>query len=75
LQSNETPVNSPVSGSLWKVLVKLNQQVNEGDVLCILESMKMEISVIALSSGKVTGMYCNDGGDINVGQRLFVLEN
>ncbi|WP_075322465.1 urea carboxylase [Acidithiobacillus albertensis] len=75
LKSNETRVNSPVSGSLWKILVKLNQQVNEGDVLCILESMKMEISVIALSSGKITGMYCKEGGDINVGQRLFVIEN
>ena len=46
-------VESEVTGNVWKVEVEVGQQVNEGDTLIILESMKMEIPVEAPAAGKV----------------------
>ena len=44
-------VESEVTGNVWKVEVEVGQQVNEGDTLIILESMKMEIPVEAPAAG------------------------
>ncbi len=44
-------VESEVTGNVWKVLLEAGAQVSEGDVIMILESMKMEIPVEAPSAG------------------------
>ena len=61
LPSAATAVESPVPGSVWKILVEPGREVSEGDTLIIVESMKMEIAVCAPSSGLVREMRCGEG--------------
>ena len=51
LPPGATAVESPVPGSVWKILVEPGREVSEGETLIIVESMKMEIAVCAPSSG------------------------
>ena len=67
-------VDSSVSGSVWQTQVKVGQTVQAGDVLLILESMKMEINITASSAGKVTHLLKADGARVQAGQTLVVLE-
>jgi len=67
-------VESPVQGSLWKVLAKLGDVVQEGEVLAIAESMKMEVDIEAPEHGKITQVLCNEGENIQAGKMLFVIE-
>ncbi|SCC91154.1 Urea carboxylase [Thiomonas sp. X19] len=67
------PVASHVAGSVWKVFAQPGQAVQAGEVLCILESMKMEISVAAPSSGVVERLLCREGGAVSAGQNLLIL--
>lgn len=71
---NAIRVDSSVSGSVWQTQVKPGQEVAAGDVLLILESMKMEINISAPCSGKVTHLLKNDGARVQAGQTLVVLE-
>jgi acetyl-CoA carboxylase biotin carboxyl carrier protein len=54
-------VVSPMSGTVWKVQVKEGGHVENGDVLIILESMKMEIPITAETSGVLKKMYVSEG--------------
>ncbi len=67
-------VASHVAGSVWKVLVEPGQAVAAGDTLCILESMKMEISVASPAAGVVERLFCREGGAVSAGQNLLVLK-
>ncbi|MFK7966053.1 MAG: urea carboxylase [Burkholderiaceae bacterium] len=66
-------VDSPVAGSVWQVPVKPGDKVDKGQCLCIVESMKMEISVTAYVSGVVQEPVAKVGQAINAGQRLMVI--
>jgi len=48
--------------------------VNEGDVVAVLESMKMEIEIYAPASGKVVAIARQEGQQINAGQAIMVLD-
>ena len=65
--------DSPVSGNVWKVLVAEGDEVSQGDVLMILESMKMEVPIEAAASGQVTHVLANAGGRVNAGQPVVVM--
>lgn len=67
-------VDSSVSGSVWQTQVSIGQQVQAGDVLLILESMKMEINITAPCAGKVTHLLKADGARVQAGQALVVME-
>lgn len=71
---NAIRVDSSVSGSVWQTQVKLGQEVAAGEVLLILESMKMEINISAPCAGKVTHLLKSDGARVQAGQTLVVLE-
>ncbi len=64
---------SHVAGNLWQIRMKVGDQVKEGDVVVIVESMKMEISVIATCNGKVTQILCSEGMAVMAGQNLIVI--
>jgi oxaloacetate decarboxylase alpha subunit len=64
------PVNAPLSGNIWKILVSAGQQVNEGDVLLILEAMKMETQIVASKSGTVASISVKQGDAVKVGDQL-----
>jgi urea carboxylase len=66
-------VGSQVPGSVWKVMVGDGDTVAEGDVLVIIESMKMEFSVFAPCAGRVLKLRCAEGGAVGAGQEVVVL--
>src|SRR5450830_629874 len=66
-------VASHVAGNLWQVKLKVGDLVSEGDVVVVVESMKMEISVIATSAGTVTQILCSEGMTVTAGQNLIVI--
>jgi acetyl-CoA carboxylase biotin carboxyl carrier protein len=67
-------VEAPVTGSVWKVQCAVGDAVEEGDVLVVLESMKMEIPVEADADGRVSELLCAAGDAVADGQTLLVLE-
>jgi urea carboxylase len=66
-------VASPVSGSVWKIAVSLGQQVAEGELLMVIESMKMEISITAPGPGQVAELRCSERKAVSAGQTLILL--
>jgi len=66
-------VPAHITGTVWKIEVKEGQQVNAGDVLVILESMKMEMPVEATESGTVKEIRCQEAQAVNEGDTLVVL--
>jgi urea carboxylase len=64
---------SHVAGNLWQVQLKVGDLVSEGDVVVVVESMKMEISVIATCAGTVTQILCSEGMTVTAGQNLIVI--
>jgi oxaloacetate decarboxylase alpha subunit len=67
------PVTSPLSGNIWKVMVKEGQHVAEGDVVVILEAMKMETEVRASAAGTVTSIQAKEGDAVQSGDTLLTL--
>lgn len=67
-------VLSEVSGSVWKVLVQPGQAVAEGDVLVIVESMKMEIPVEAPCAGVLRALSCEEGKPVREGDVVALVE-
>jgi urea carboxylase len=67
-------VDSPVSGNVWQVAVEEGQHVEKGDLLMILESMKMEIEVHAMSDGVVNKLKAKAGHSVEAGQSLVWLQ-
>lgn len=74
LPENCMAVESPVAGSVWKVLVATEDEVEEGQAIMILESMKMEIEIIAPHSGKVYAITRTEGQQVNAGQAILVIQ-
>jgi acetyl-CoA carboxylase biotin carboxyl carrier protein len=66
-------VCSEVSGNVWKIECAVGQQVAEGDVLAIIESMKMEIPVEATSAGTVAEIRVEQGASVSEGTVVVVL--
>ena len=69
-----TNVEAHITGTVWKVEVSVGDQVDEGDTLVILESMKMEMPVEAEDPGTVTEIRCEEGQSVQEGDVLVVLE-
>jgi biotin carboxyl carrier protein len=65
---------SEVSGSVWKIEVSLGQKVAEGDILVLIESMKMEIPVVVETAGTVASILVAEGDAIVEGQAVVILE-
>ncbi|UKH25010.1 oxaloacetate decarboxylase subunit alpha [Actinobacillus pleuropneumoniae] len=71
--ANAEPVKAPMAGNILKVEVTEGQQVAEGDVLLILEAMKMETQICAPKAGKVQGVAVKQGDVVAVDQVLMNL--
>ncbi|WP_323111667.1 biotin/lipoyl-containing protein, partial [Klebsiella variicola] len=68
-----TPVTAPLAGTIWKVLAAEGQTVSEGEVLLILEAMKMETEIRAAQAGTVRGIAVKAGDAVAVGDTLLQL--
>ena len=66
-----TVINSPLPGTVMKILVNAGDSVNEGDVLMILEAMKMETEVKSPVSGTISSIETSAGNQVNSGQVLI----
>jgi urea carboxylase len=75
LAEDEAPVESHVAGNVWQVLVEPGQVVEQGQVVMILEAMKMELEVIAASGGVVARLCVESGAQVHAGQTLLVLSS
>jgi acetyl-CoA carboxylase biotin carboxyl carrier protein len=67
-------VEAHITGTVWKIECQVGQQVEEGDTLLILESMKMEMPVEAEDGGTVKEISCEEGQSVSEGDTLVVLE-
>jgi acetyl-CoA carboxylase biotin carboxyl carrier protein len=65
---------SEVNGAVWKIHVQPGQKVGAGDTLVLIESMKMEIPVIADEDGTVLSVQVNEGDPVVEGQVIVMLE-
>ena len=74
LQTGQTSVDSHIAGNLWQVQVSVGQRVEAGETLVILESMKMEIPLLAPIAGVVAEVRVQPGSAVRAGQRVVVLE-
>ena len=66
-------VNAPMPGNILKVNVAQGQAVKEGDVLCVLEAMKMENEIMAPKAGTVTQVLVSKGSTVDTGAPLVVI--
>ena len=67
-------VKSEITGKVWKIEAAVGQSVVEEDPIIILESMKMEIPVLAPGNGKVKEILVAEGESVTEGQKVAILE-
>ncbi len=74
LGAGQHGIESHIAGNLWQVQVEVGATVKAGDVLVILESMKMEIPLLAPRDGVISEVRVQPGSPVRAGQRVVVLE-
>ncbi|WP_404471504.1 sodium-extruding oxaloacetate decarboxylase subunit alpha [Vreelandella venusta] len=73
VESSGESIDAPLAGNIFKVNVRPGDQVAEGDVVIILEAMKMETEVRASSAGTVSKVNVSEGDSVTVGDSLIEL--
>ncbi|HIL26821.1 MAG TPA: oxaloacetate decarboxylase subunit alpha [Nitrospinaceae bacterium] len=71
--ANGTSVTSPLPGSVFSLKVAVGDQVNEGDVVIIIESMKMETEIHASASGTINSIQVQEGQKVNTDDNLLII--
>ncbi len=66
---------SPLQGNMWKVLVKQGDTVQEGQLLCIIEAMKMENEITAHKAGTIAELPIEEGAPIAAGAPIATIES
>ena len=69
-----TNVPADVTGTVWEVLIAVGATVAEGDTLLVIESMKMEIPVVASRAGIVKTILLAKGDMVEEGQTVAIIE-
>lgn len=67
-------VEVPITGKIISVSVQVGSMVEEGDVLCILESMKMENPILTPVKGKITLVKVSTGQVVQAGELIAIIE-
>lgn len=73
-QAGTIKVNSPMPGSIFDIKVSVGQEVKRGDILLILEAMKMENEIMADQDGKIVSVNVNKGDSVDTGDILVTME-
>jgi acetyl-CoA carboxylase biotin carboxyl carrier protein len=71
---SEQRIRSEIAGSVWKILANAGDKVEEEDQIMILESMKMEIPVLAPDAGTVRKILVQEGEAVGEGQVVAILD-
>lgn len=71
---SDMTVTSPLSGTVFKILVKVGDAVETGQDLIILEAMKMETNVVAAGPGTIQNIHVAEGDAVSQGQLLIAFE-
>jgi acetyl-CoA/propionyl-CoA carboxylase biotin carboxyl carrier protein len=66
-------LEAPLQGNMWKVLVKEGDVVTEGQLLCIIEAMKMENEITAHKAGKIVALPIEEGAPIQAGAPIATI--
>jgi len=66
-------LNAPLAGNIFRVLVNEGDEVEAGEVVIIMEAMKMETEIRAVNSGVITSLHVKEGDSVAVGQALLSL--
>ncbi|MHB1808214.1 MAG: acyl-CoA carboxylase biotin carboxyl carrier protein subunit [Solirubrobacteraceae bacterium] len=66
-------IEAHITGTIWKIECAVGDAIEEGEVVAILESMKMEMPVEAEDSGTVVEIRCEEGQAVTEGEVLVVL--
>ncbi len=72
--ANES-VKSDITGKVWKILCPVGTAVGEEEPILVIESMKMEIPVLAPCAGTVASLLVKEGDDVSEGQEVAVLKS
>ncbi|HYI35206.1 MAG TPA: biotin/lipoyl-binding carrier protein [Thermoleophilaceae bacterium] len=67
-------VEAHITGTVWKVECEVGQQIEDGDTVVVIESMKMEMPVESEEEGTVKEIRCQEGQSVTEGDVLVVLE-
>ena len=67
-------LETPVQGTVWKVVTKVGQSIEAGETILIIESMKMEIPVDSLSSGIVSELFVSEGDQVEQDSVVAVID-
>lgn len=71
----ETTICSEVTGSVWKIQTKPGDTLEADDTVMVLESMKMEIPVLAPDGGRIVKILVAEGDAVKEGQELAIVES
>ncbi|MEI6836500.1 MAG: biotin/lipoyl-binding carrier protein [Alcaligenaceae bacterium] len=67
-------LKAEVTGTIWKIEAKLGQKLDKEHTVLIIESMKMEIPLVAEDGGTLIEVYVNEGDSVSEGQVLAIIE-
>ena len=68
-------IEAHITGTVWKIECEVGDEIEEGDTVVILESMKMEMPVEAEDAGTVKEIVCAEGQSVSEGDTLVVLDD
>ncbi|SDW96236.1 DUF2118 domain-containing protein [Tepidimicrobium xylanilyticum] len=74
VQEGEEVVEAPMPGTILSINVKEGDMVEEGQILAILEAMKMENEILAPRNGKVIKVVTTQGASVNTGDKLIIIK-
>lgn len=72
-QTLDGAVTAPMTGKIVSVKVKKGDEVKAGQVLCVVEAMKMENEIVAPKAGAVKEVYVSDGSPVSEGEPLLII--
>jgi acetyl-CoA carboxylase biotin carboxyl carrier protein len=67
-------IRSEITGTVWKIVAQADDVLDADDTIMILESMKMEIPVVAPEAGRVVKLLVAEGAPVREGQEVAVFE-
>ena len=70
-----TEIKAHITGTIWKIPVEAGEEIEEGDTLVIIESMKMEMPIEADDDGKVIEIVAKEGQPVNEGDVILIVED